>query len=150
MVVGFDGPPPLDLDDILGYVGFDPYASGKNLWGRIETYMVETKVKDVEIRIVKYLDENIESEYLSLVFVNPMPVERKDDQLFVAKRLKQVSGITAELIRRLRLTPYNTFEQFDVENLSAIVFKDAAAELDKELIRGNRRALSTTNHPPKE
>lgn len=145
MVVGFDGPPPLGLDDILGYVGFDPHAAGQNLWGKIETYMVDTEVKGVDIRIVKYLDENIESNYLSLVFVNPAPEDRKDDQLFMKKRVKQISGVAAELIRRLVLTPYNTYEQFDVDGLSAVVFKDAAPAMDEELIRGNRKSLINAN-----
>lgn len=148
MVVGFDGPPPLDLDDILGYVGFDPLAAGQNLWGKIETYIVDTEVKDVDIRIVKYLDENIESSHLSLVFVNPIPPERKDDELLTKKRVTQISGVVAELIRRLVLTPYNTYEQFDVDGLSAIVFKDAAAALDEELTRGNRKRFTSVT-PPK-
>lgn len=147
MVVGFDQEPPLALDDILSYVGFDPHAAGKNLWGKIETYMVDTDVKGVDIRIVKYLDENIESSYLSVVFLNPAPPERKDDELFLKKRLNQITGVITELIRRLGLTPYNTYEQFDVDGLSATVFKDAAAALDAELTRGNRKQLAAV--PPK-
>jgi hypothetical protein len=147
MVVGFDEEPGLALDDILSYVGFDPHAAGKNLWGRIETYKVDTEVKDVVIRIVKYLDDHIESEYLSVVFVNPAPMERKDDELFMKKRVNQVSGVITELIRRLGLTPFNTYEQYDVEGLSATVFKDAAAALDEELIRGNRKQLAAINTP---
>lgn len=148
MVVGFDDPPPLGLDDILGYVSFDPFAAGQNLWGRVETYLVETEVKGVDIRIVKYLDENIESSYLSLVFVNSVPPGRETDELFMKKRVKQIADVAAELIRRLVLTPYNTYEQFDVDGLSAVVFKDAAEALDKELILGNRKALSNINSQP--
>lgn len=141
MVVGFDEEPPLGLEDILGYVGFDPYAAGQNLWGKVETYVADTAVKGVVMRIVKYLDENIESSHVSIVFVNAIPLERKDDELLTRKRVAQVGGVIEEFIRRLQLTPFNTYEQYDVEGLSAIVFKDAAQALDEELTRGNRKQL---------
>lgn len=146
MVVGFDEEPPLGLEDILGYVGFDPHAAGQNLWGKVETYEVSTDIKDVVIRIVKYLDENIESSYVSVVFVHPIPPERKNDELLTRKRVAQVGGVVEELIRRLRLTPFNTYEQFDVDGFSAIVFADAAEALDQELTRGNRKQLAAV--PP--
>jgi hypothetical protein len=142
MIVGFDKEPPTEIDDILAYAGFDPNSAGKNLWGKITRYKVSTNVKGVEIQIVKFLDENIQSDYLTLVFKNAIPPERERDQLFTRKRVKQVEGVTTELVTRLRLTPENTFENYAVEDMVALVFKDAAPTLDAVLAEDSRNAFT--------
>lgn len=150
LVVGFDGVPPTDTDDVLGYAGFDPNSAGKNLWGQITLYTVNTKVKGINPIVVKYLDENIDSDYVTLIFKNAIPEDRVGDELFTRKRVKQIQDFTAEFVTRLFLTPEHTFEQFAVEDMVALVFKDAAPKLDEILAEGNRGSFSLIETPPKE
>jgi hypothetical protein len=150
MVVGFDKEPPTDLDDILGYAGFDINTSGKNLWGKITQYEGHTDVKGVFIRIIKYLDENIHSDNLPFILVDAIPPAKLGDELFVKRRTQQVKDVTTEMVMRLKLTPFNTFESFEVPGMSALVFKDAAPALDEELRRGDRKAILDANKPKKD
>lgn len=150
LVVGFDELPPTDIDDVLCYAGFDPNSSGKNLWGQTTFYTVNTKVKGIHPIVVKFLDENIDSDYLTLIFKNAIPENRTSDELFTRKRVGQVRDFTAEFVARLFLTPEHTFEQFSIEDMVALVFKDAAPKLDEILAEGNRGAFSLIKTPPKE
>jgi hypothetical protein len=142
MVVGFDEDPPTDLNDILGYAGFDPNTAGKNLWGKITQYRVDTEVNGVRIVVVKYLDEKIHSDYLTLIFKNAIPPEREKDELFTKRRVEQVKDVVAELVFRLQLTPENTYEVYNFEDMSAMVFLNAAPRLDAFLTRGDRSAFT--------
>jgi hypothetical protein len=150
LVVGFDEEPPVDIDAVLGYAAFDPNSAGKNLWGKTTLYTVNTKVKGCHPIVVKFLDENIHSDYLTLIFKNAIPDDRLKDELFTRKRVQQVKDFTAEFVERLFLTPEYTFEQYGMDDMAALVFKDAAPKLDEILAKGNRETFALLDTPPKE
>lgn len=144
MIVGFEEePPPTEMEDILSYAGFDPNSAGKNLWGKIERFKVSSEVKGISAVIVKLLDENIQSDYLTLIFKDVIPPGREEDELLKRKRFKQVTDVSTELVLRLRLTPYNTYDQYAIEDLVATVFKDAGPVLDAVLADDQRRQFTT-------
>lgn len=149
MVVGFDEDPPTDIDAVLGYAGFDPNSAGKNLWGQTTLYTVNTKVKGCHPIVVKFLDENIHSDDLTLIFKNAIPNDRLQDELLTRKRVLQVKEFTTEFVTTLFLTPEYTFDQYNMDDMAALVFKGAAPRLHEVLEEGNRGAFAIVD-PPKE
>ena len=99
-VVGFGKAPIVTEDALLTYLAYDPESAGKIVAGSIEVFKVNTKVEGVEILHLAVRDANIDSDNLSLVFEQPWPADKRDDQAWLDARTYTMGIILGETISR--------------------------------------------------